>query len=259
MSNEIKNTGTKPEDKKVVESKESINLVAGATKKEVSKNKLVDKEKNVIEEDNPYANMTAIESFILVQHSMQVGKNRYNAFSKFNYRSVEDIMYAWKKLAVPNLCLTLTDKIIEVGGRVFVEAYAFVTDVNDNLIRSVTAQAELGESGRKGMSSEQNTGSASSYARKYALNGLFLLDDTEDVDSLDNTAKSKARGKGKSSTPALEDDVEVQVTKRSELQALYRGHPERTKKTQELLAGRHLLKLTSDELQEILDEVKKIK
>ena len=114
-----------------------------------------------------------------IQQGLKAPKNQYNDFGKYNYRSCEDILEAVKPLL--NGCLlTITDAVIEVGGRIYVAATVTIETESRNI--SVTAYARESET-KKGMDAAQITGSASSYARKYALNGLFLIDDTKDADA----------------------------------------------------------------------------
>jgi len=113
-----------------------------------------------------------------IQQSLKVPKEQYNSFGKYKYRSCEDILLAVKPLLGDSV-LTLSDEIKECGGRVFVVATA--TLVADE-ISTTTAYAEV-PSQRKGMDASQLTGCASSYARKYALNGLFCIDDIKDADA----------------------------------------------------------------------------
>lgn len=113
-----------------------------------------------------------------IQKTLKAPKNQVNAFGKYKYRSCEDILEAVKPL-LDGAVVTISDTIREVGGRIYVEAAATFSDGVNHV--SVTAYArEPAE--RKGMDDSQITGSASSYARKYALNGLFLIDDTKDAD-----------------------------------------------------------------------------
>jgi len=119
-----------------------------------------------------------------IQAELKSPKNQKNTFGNYNYRSCEDILEAVKPLCVKhNCCLTLSDEIVEVGGRIYVKAIARIEDNekgSDFMVQSLAfaREAEI----QKGMSEPQITGSASSYARKYALNGLFLIDDTKDAD-----------------------------------------------------------------------------
>ena len=129
------------------------------------------------------------DKLLQIQQELKVPKNNYNKFGNYNYRSAEDILVAVKPLlAKHGLTLTLEDNMAEVGGRVYVHATACLGD-GENIV-TTSAWAREAET-QKGMQDAQITGSASSYARKYALNGMFLLDDVKDADTLDNS-KDKA-------------------------------------------------------------------
>lgn len=123
----------------------------------------------------------AMETLIKIQNELKVPKGNYNSFGKYKYRSCEDILEAVKPiLAKHGAFLMLTDEIEAIAGKWFMKSTACLTIDQKEIC--VTGYAELSE--HKGMSSEQCTGTASSYARKYALNGLFLIDETEaDPDS----------------------------------------------------------------------------
>lgn len=124
-----------------------------------------------------------------IQAELKCPKGSFNSFGKYKYRSAEQILESVKPLLQKHgAVLTLTDDIVEVGSKLFLKANAQLSI--DKTIVSVNGYAELGE--HKGMSSEQCTGTASSYARKYALNGLFLIDETEsDPDSKDNSDRKE--------------------------------------------------------------------
>lgn len=122
-----------------------------------------------------------------IQKELKVPKNQYNKFGNFNYRSVEDIYETAKPLLSQHgVVLTMTDDVIQIGDKPFVKATASICDPEDGTHHEVSAVAGI-DLEKKGMDSSQATGSASSYARKYALNGLFLLDDSKDADSLEKT------------------------------------------------------------------------
>lgn len=124
------------------------------------------------------------QKLIAIQSELKAPKSQYNGFGKYHYRNVEDILEALKPLLKEHkLVLTISDDIVQVGGRIYVKATALLEDGE----KTVTATAYARESEtRKGMDDSQLTGSTSSYARKYALNGLFLIDDTKDADGMDN-------------------------------------------------------------------------
>lgn len=121
------------------------------------------------------------EKLLAIQTKLKAPKGQYNSFGNFNYRSAEDILEAVKPLnAEQGLLLTITDEIKEVGGRIYVVATATVSDGTDEL--KVSALAREPEN-KKGMDESQITGATSSYARKYALNGLYAIDDNKDADT----------------------------------------------------------------------------
>lgn len=126
---------------------------------------------------------TLIDILHEIQVQLSVPKSRYNGFGKYNYRNAEDIVDAVKKLLPAGYVLNLTDKIVMLGDRYYVRATAKL----ENSQESILAYGWARESDeKKGMDSSQVTGAASSYARKYALNGLFAIDDGVDADSQNN-------------------------------------------------------------------------
>ena len=130
-----------------------------------------------------------MKELIAIQSELKAPKNQFNAFGKYKYRSVEDILEAVKPLLLKYECtLTIEDEVKEVGGIVFIESTAAIQ--KDMEGRAVTAQAGI-DINRKGMDVAQSFGSSSSYARKYALNGLFLIDDTKDPDSTNDHGGKK--------------------------------------------------------------------
>lgn len=118
-----------------------------------------------------------------IQRDLKAPKSKTNSFGKYQYRSAEDILEAVKPHLNENgLILTLSDDICEVAGRVYVKATATLTDVTTG--DSISNQAMAREPQmKKGMDDPQITGTCSSYARKYCLNGLFAIDDTKDADT----------------------------------------------------------------------------
>lgn len=119
----------------------------------------------------------------LAQAELKAPKNQYNSFGKYNYRSCEDILEAAKPICRKHsLVLLLTDKPVCIGERYYIEATARLYDTESDLFLEATASAREADT-KKGMDDSQVTGTASSYARKYALNGLFNIDDTKDADT----------------------------------------------------------------------------
>lgn len=121
------------------------------------------------------------EKLIHIQKVLKAPKGQFNNFGKYKYRSAEDILEAVKPLnAEQGLLLTLKDEPVLVGNWNYIKAIATITDGKETI--AVTAFARESET-KKGMDDSQITGTASSYARKYALNGLYLIDDTKDADT----------------------------------------------------------------------------
>ena len=129
-------------------------------------------------------------ALIAVQSELKAPKNQRNNFGKYNYRSAEDILEAVKPLLSANgLSMTISDSVEELGGMVVITSSVVVTDGTD----SVTASAQAGvDPNRKGMDIAQSFGSSSSYARKYAMNGMFLIDDTKDADATNTHGNNSA-------------------------------------------------------------------
>ncbi|MFA5322708.1 MAG: ERF family protein [Smithella sp.] len=145
-----------------------------------------------------------------IQAKLKAPKNQYNSFGKYHYRSCEDILEAVKPLLLEhNAALTITDEIAMIGTRFYVRAIATLNIKGGEQIM-VTAYAREEES-KKGMDGSQVTGAASSYARKYALNGLFLIDDTKDADTMDNTKDTSKKTSQQESvsdfTPVVESNI----------------------------------------------------
>jgi len=132
-----------------------------------------------------------MKKLLEIQAELKCPKGSYNKFGNFKYRSAEQILESVKPILLKHgAVLRLSDSIEQVGNKLFLKAVATFSVDNDCL--QVSGWAELGE--HKGMSSEQCTGTASSYARKYALNGLFLIDETEsDPDSKDNKKEESVK------------------------------------------------------------------
>ena len=136
-----------------------------------------------------------MKKLVAVQAALKAPKGQFNKFGGYKYRSCEDILEAVKPLLLEQgLQLTITDEPVEIGGRIYIKATATVTDGSETA--AVSGYAREAET-KKGMDESQITGTASSYARKYALNGLFLIDDTKDADATNDHQKPKAAPKPK--------------------------------------------------------------
>lgn len=127
-------------------------------------------------------NTSLTTKLMMIQSELKAPKNQRNNFGKYNYRNCEDILNALKPHLMKYKCVVLlTDELGLIGDRFYIKATAKLVDAESNNTISVNAYAREEET-KKGMDSSQITGSASSYARKYALNGLFAIDDTKDSD-----------------------------------------------------------------------------
>lgn len=147
---------------------------------------------------------TLQQKLIEIQAELKVPKSQYNKFGGYNYRNCEDILEAVKSLCAKHeIVPLLSDEIVMIGDRFYIKATAKVTDGKDEI--ATTAYARESKD-KKGMDESQITGSASSYARKYALNGLFCIDDTKDADFMDNSQNSKSQQQPKPQ-PAKETHV----------------------------------------------------
>lgn len=132
--------------------------------------------------------MNINEKLMNIQCELKAPKNLYNSFGKYKYRNAEGILEAVKPYLTKHKCaMVISDDVVEIGSRLFVKANAILTDCEnvdaDGMPLTIGAVALAEIDAHKGMSLDQCTGTASSYARKYCLNGLFLLDDTKDADT----------------------------------------------------------------------------
>lgn len=166
------------------------------------------------------------EIYSSIQFELKAPKGQYNSFAKYNYRSCEDILESVKPLLNKyKVSLTLTDDIVQIGDRYYVKATATLS----NGECSATAHAYAREQEeKKGLDSSQITGTASSYARKYALNGLFCIDDTKDADT-DEYANQNKR-----TAPATAPKTEKEVFDPS--------HPLWQKALDKMVAGKGSIK-----------------
>lgn len=160
-----------------------------------------------------------------IQQELKVNKGQYNSFGGYKYRSCEDILEAVKPLLAKNgVVLTLSDELVQVGERYYIKATATLTDLEkgEKLKTTIdevtteyyeknsisnTAYARESET-KKGMDESQITGTASSYARKYALNGLFAIDDTKDADTDEYQKQTSVEKITKTQAEALRQSIE---------------------------------------------------
>ena len=130
------------------------------------------------------ADITFQQKIVAIQSMLKAPKGQYNSFGKYNYRSCEDILEGVKPLlSEQELILTIEDSIEMIGDRYYVKATATLSDGTNSISTSAYARESLD---KKGMDASQVTGATSSYARKYALNGLLCIDDTKDADTMNN-------------------------------------------------------------------------
>ena len=136
---------------------------------------------------------TITEKLNFIQHELKVKKSNVNSFAKFNYRTLDDIFENVKPLLDKTGCvITISDELVDKNNGTYIKATVELSDGNDSISVDAYARESVG---KKGMDDPQMTGTASTYARKYACNGLFAIDDTEDSDSMDNREQTLLNGK----------------------------------------------------------------
>ena len=169
-----------------------------------------------------------------IQQKLKAPKGQYNNFGKYKYRSCEDILEAVKPILKEVGCtLILSDEMVQVGDRYYIKATAHLK--GENTDETTTAYARE-DAEKKGMDGSQITGTASSYARKYALNGLFCIDDTKDADTdeyANQTGKKEA-----SAQPTTQEKNQKQV--------FYSAHPQWQVILDRMVAGKGSIKALQD-------------
>lgn len=158
--------------------------------------------------------MNIYEKLMNIQEKLNVPKNQLNKFGGYNFRSCEDILEAVKPLLKENkLVLQISDEIVPLGDRYYVRALATLIDTEDKdgnaMIRNVGYARE--EENKKGMDASQVTGATSSYARKYALNGLFCIDDTKDADTNEYQSQQKNNQNNKTNSQQTKQNNQVRL------------------------------------------------
>lgn len=147
-----------------------------------------------------------------IQHELKAPKGQENKFGGYRYRSCEDIMEAVKPLLDKNnASLVVSDDIVMIGDRFYIKAIATLLDSESGNIIAQTSAFAREPITKKGMDDSQITGAASSYARKYALNGLFCIDDTKDADTMDNRSSENKIAKLKARIKELLDSLDPAV------------------------------------------------
>ena len=130
---------------------------------------------------------------IKAQVELKAPKNQKNSFGKYNYRSCEDIIEAVKPILLEHgLAMTISDELVQIGDRYYVKAIVKLCDTETGQFQEVCGFAREAEN-KKGMDLSQITGASSSYARKYALNGMFAIDDTKDSDATNTHGKTSKK------------------------------------------------------------------
>ena len=157
--------------------------------------------------------MGLYEKLMMVQQTLKAPKNQYNSFGKYKYRSCEDILEGLKEpLNKVKAAVTINDEIVQIAEHLYVKATAtFIDAETGEKVENSAYAKEPAE--RKGMDSSQVTGATSSYARKYALNGLFLIDDNKDADTNEaHTEKEERQNKAANSKPTEQDIKKAENT-----------------------------------------------
>lgn len=208
--------------------------------------------------------LTLIQKLNVIQTKLKAPKNQWNEFGKYSYRNCEDILESVKPLLnETRTSLTLSDEMISIGNRNYVKATATLYDNESDAVIEVTANAREAET-VKGQQDAQITGATSSYARKYALNGLFAIDDTKDADSQNNEQGAqeppkKLAQKAKQNVPFPEVPQE---TKSDKLLKALNGDKDRYMKAQQWIDGQfgehvNIDDISDDDFAYLLSKVKK--
>ena len=160
--------------------------------------------------------MATITEWLKITSELVAPKNRKNTFGGYNYRSCEDILEAVKPLLKKYECnLLLSDEVVCIGNANYIKATAMLVNKEGQSVQATGLARE--ETNKKGMDSPQMTGTASSYARKYALNGLFCIDDTKDADTNEYRTENDARAKQAQQQKQPQATAQPQQPKRNPL------------------------------------------
>ena len=147
----------------------------------------------------------------IIQNKVKAPKGQFNSFGKYHYRSAEDILEAVKQVVNPmGYSITISDTIVNVGDRYYIKATATLSNGKETWSTDGYAREE---ESKKGMDGSQVTGASSSYARKYALNGLFALDDTKDSDATNTHGKEPSK-------PVKKEEVKLELVEFQEIQVV---------------------------------------
>ena len=193
------------------------------------------------------------EKLINAQAELKAPKGQYNSFGKYKYRSAEDILEGVKPVnAKYGLLLHLSDEPVYIGERHYIKATATITDGTDTM--AVTAYARE-SANRKGQDDSQITGTASSYARKYALNGLYLIDDTKDADTDEYRNQGNKAPASKSATQAEIGNLKKEIIAFSKLMT-EQGKNVKQEQVEQTLNITDYAKLNSEDVKEAVNKLK---
>lgn len=203
--------------------------------------------------------MNVYEKLAVIQQELIAPKNQYNSFGKYNYRSCEDILEGLKPcLQKVKAAVTVSDELVQIGERYYIKATATLYDAESSESVSNTAYAREDE-GKKGMDVSQVTGATSSYARKYALNGLFCIDDVKDADTRDNR-QNEATEQAKAEEQQKEiERMKISEIKVKSLQARCEKEGVAVEKIVNLYKVKSLADLSEKQFRNINDNWEKIK
>ena len=193
------------------------------------------------------------EKLITVQKNLVAPKSNYNNFGKYKYRSAEDILEAVKPLNAENgLLLTISDEPLLIGDWHYIKATATITDGTESIVVTAYARESLN---KKGMDDSQITGTASSYARKYALNGLYLIDDTKDADTDEYRNQGNKAPAVKSATQAEIGNLKKEIIAFSKLMT-EQGKDVKPEQVEQTLNITDYAKLNSEDVKEAVNKLK---
>ena len=187
------------------------------------------------------------------QSELKAPKGQYNNFGKYKYRSAEDILEAVKPInAKHGVLLTITDEPVLVGDWHYIKATATITDGTESIVVTAYARESLN---KKGMDDSQITGTASSYARKYALNGLYLIDDTKDADTDEYRNQGNKTPAVKSATQAEIGNLKKEIIAFSKLMT-EQGKNVKPEQVEQTLNITDYAKLNSEDVKEAVNKLK---
>lgn len=202
--------------------------------------------------------MNIREKLLAIQTELKANKGQYNSFGKYNYRSCEDILESVKPLLAKNKAtLTITDHLELIGERYYIKAVATLSDCEseESIVNCAYAREE---ENKKGMDASQVTGATSSYARKYALNGLFCIDDTKDADT-DEYAKQNNKDQPQEKEKPNFDTKKATAKQVEMINELYKGKEDKLPKLLEMYKVASVEEFTMAQASDIITKLTKKK